>query len=147
MEVILKQDVKNLGSKDELVKVRPGFGRNFLIPRGMAILADESVKKSHAEFVKQRAHKEAKIREEAQASGEKLKGMLVKVGAKVGESGKIFGSVNSIQLAEAIKALGIEVDRKNIQMQEGIKSVGTYEAAVKLHKEVSVKLKFEVVAE
>lgn len=146
MEVILKQDVRKLGSKDDIVKVKPGYGRNFLIPRGLAVMADENSKKVHAEVLKQRAHKEAKIKAEAEKVAEKLKGMALKVGAKVGESGKIFGSVNAIQLAEAIKNLGFDVDRKNITMDEdGIKSVGTYQATVKLHKEVVVKLSFDVV--
>ncbi len=146
MEVILKQDVKNLGSKDDVVKVRPGYGRNFLLPRGLAIVADQSAKKVHTEVLKQRSHKEAKIKAEAEKIAEKLKSMVLKVGAKVGESGKIFGSVNAIQLAEAIKNLGFDVERKNIQLdEEGIKTLGTYQATVKLHKEVIVKLPFEVV--
>lgn len=146
MEVILKQDVRKLGSKDDVVKVKAGYGRNFLIPRGLAVMADENAKKVHAEVLKQRAHKEAKIKAEAEKAAEKLKGMAVKVGAKVGESGKIFGSVNAIQLAEAIKNLGFDVDRKNITMdEEAIKSVGTYQATVKLHKEVIVKISFDVV--
>lgn len=146
MEVILTQDVKKLGGKDEIVKVKPGYGRNFLIPRGLAIIADNSTKKAHSETLKQRAHKEAKIKDEAERIAEKLKGMTVKVGAKVGESGKIFGSVNAIQLAEAIKKLGFDIDRKNITVDEdSIKALGTYQATVKLHKEVVVKLSFEVV--
>ena len=148
MDVILKQDVKNLGSKDEIVKVKPGFGRNYLIPKGLAVMADTSAKKSHAEIVKQRAHKEEKIKTAAQATAELLKNITLKVGAKAGESGKIFGSVNTLQIAEAIKKLGYEVDRKNIKMdEEGIKNLGTYTATVKLHKEVSVNVNFEVIAE
>ena len=146
MEVILKQDVRKLGSKDDVVKVKAGYGRNFLLPKGLAIVADESSKKVHTEVLKQRAHKEAKIKAEAEKVAEKLKSMVVKVGAKVGESGKIFGSVNAIQLAEAIKNLGFDVERKNIQLdEEGIKTLGSYHATVKLHKEVIVKLPFEVV--
>src|SRR3990167_2242144 len=118
MEVILKQDVRKLGSKDDVVKVKAGYGRNFLLPKGLAIVADESSKKVHTEVLKQRAHKEAKIKAEAEKVAEKLKSMVVKVGAKVGESGKIFGSVNAIQLAEAIKNLGFDVERKNIQLDE-----------------------------
>ncbi|MCC7303513.1 MAG: 50S ribosomal protein L9 [Bacteroidia bacterium] len=146
MEVILKQDVRKLGSKDDVVKVKAGYGRNFLIPRGLAVMADDNAKKIHAEVLKQRAHKEARIKDEAEKSAEKLKGMVVKVGAKVGESGKIFGSVNAIQLAEAIKKLGFDVERKNISLdEEAIKSVGSYQASVKLHKEVIAKITFEVV--
>ncbi len=147
MEVILTQDVKKLGSKDEIVKVRPGFGRNFLLPRGLAVIADGSAKLAHAELMKQRAHKEAKIKAEAEKIAEKLSGMVVKVGAKVGESGKIFGSVNAIQIAEAIKKLGFDVERKNIDIvnEDSIKTLGTYQATVKLHKEVLLKMNFEVV--
>ncbi len=148
MEVILKQDVKNLGSKDDIVKVRPGYARNFLFPKDLAVMADESSRKMHAETVKQRAFKEEKIIKEAQTNAKSLEGMIVKIGAKVGESGKIFGSVNSIQLAEAIKKLGFDVERKNIAMdEEGIKSTGTYHANVKLHKAVTAKVTFEVVSE
>lgn len=148
MEVILKQDVKNLGSKDEIVKVKPGFGRNFLIPKGFAVMADESSKKSHAELVKQRAYKEGKIKKAAQDIAELLKNIVVKIGAKVGESGKIFGAVNTLQLAEAIKKLGYEVERKDILIdEEAIKTIGAYTAKVKLHRDVNVTVNFEVVAE
>jgi large subunit ribosomal protein L9 len=147
MEIILKQDVKNLGYKDDVVKVRPGYGRNFLIPQGAAIMADEKGKKILAENVKQRAHKEAKIQAEAEKVAVKLKDILVQVPAKVGEAGKIFGSVTSVQLHDALKKLGYEVDRRNITMAEdAIKTVGTYSADVRLHKHVSAKVAFEVVA-
>ncbi len=149
MEVILKQDIKGLGEKDDVVKVRPGYGRNFLIPNGKAIIANETNKKIQAEISKQRAFKEEKIRKEATAVAGKLKDQVLKVGAKVGESGKIFGSVNAIQLADAINKLGFEVDRKNITINnvESIKSVGTYTADVKLYKDILVKVNFEVVSE
>ena len=147
MEVILKQDVKNLGDKDDVVKVRPGYGRNFLLPKGLAITADKTNKKILAETTKQRAFKEEKIKTAATATANSLKDMIVKVGAKVGESGKIFGSVNALQIAEAIKKLGIEVDRKNINLKEDIKTIGTYTADVRLHKEVNAKITFEVVGE
>lgn len=149
MEIILKQDVKNLGDKDELVKVKPGYGRNFLIPRGMAIIADEKNKKIHAETVKQRAHKEAKIKAEAEKSAAKLKEMVVKVGAKAGENGKIFGSVNAVQIAEALRNLGLDVDRRHITIinEENVKTLGTYTAKARLHKEVTVEFSFEVVSE
>ncbi len=148
MEVILKQDVKNLGYKDDVVNVKPGYGRNFLIPKSMAALATVSSKKVLAETVKQRAFKEQKIRAAAEATAAKLKDMVVKVGAKVGESGKIFGSVTSVQLADAIKKLGYDVDRKNITISgDGIKTIGTYTAEVRFHKEVVGALTFEVVQE
>ncbi|MCU0434793.1 MAG: 50S ribosomal protein L9 [Bacteroidia bacterium] len=149
MEVILKQDVKNLGYKDDVVAVKPGFGRNFLIPRGMAILADASAKKVHAENVRQRAHKEAKIREEAEKLAGKLKDMLVKVGAKAGENGKIFGSVTGVQLADALRKLNIEIDRRNITIEneENVKTLGTYQAKARIHKDVAATFSFEVVGE
>ena len=148
MEVILKQDVKNLGYKDDVVNVKPGYGRNFLIPKNMAAVATVSSKKVLTETVKQRAFKEQKIKAAAEATAAKLKDMIVKVGAKVGESGKIFGSVTSVQLADAIKKLGYDVDRKNITLsEEGVKNIGTYTADVRFHKEVTGKITFEVVQE
>jgi len=148
MEVILKQDVKNLGHKDEVVKVRPGYGRNYLIPQGFAMLATEGNRKMLAESVRQRAHKEEKLRTEATATAEKLAALSVQVGAKVGESGKIFGSVNAIQIAEALRKAGIEIDRKNISLdEEAIKQIGTYTAHVKVYKDIKADVKFEVVAE
>lgn len=148
MEVILKQDVKNLGYKDDVVNVKPGYGRNFLIPKNMAAVATVSSKKVLTETVKQRAFKEQKVKAAAETTAAKLKDMIVKVGAKVGESGKIFGSVTSVQLADAIKKLGYDVDRKNITLsEEGVKNVGTYTADVRFHKEVTGKVTFEVVQE
>ena len=148
MEIILKQDVKSLGYKDDLVKVKNGHGRNFLIPKGIAIIANETNKKILAETIKQRAFKEEKIKTAAKAIADSLKDTLLKVGAKVGEKGKIFGSVNTLQVAEAIKKLGYEVDRKNITLnEESIKTIGTYTADVRLHREISIKINFEVVEE
>jgi len=148
MEVILKQDIKGLGFADELVKVRPGYGRNFLIPRGMAVLATEGARKMHAEVLKQRAFKEEKLRKEAQANAEKLAGVTIKIGAKAGENGKIFGSVTTIQVAEALNKAGYPVERKNIEISEdSIKALGTYSAKVRLFKEVAATVNFEVVAE
>jgi large subunit ribosomal protein L9 len=148
MEVILTKDVENLGSKDEKVTVKNGYGRNFLIPNGAAILATESVKKMHDETVKQRAHKAEKQKEEAQAAADKLKSATIKVGAKVGEAGKIFGSVGALQVAEAIKAAGFDVDRKGIKIvNEPIKSVGKYDAQIKFHKGITETIQFEVVEE
>lgn len=148
MEVILKQDVDNLGSTNEIVTVKPGYGRNFLIPKGMAILATPSMKKVMAENVKQQAHKAAKVKDEAEALAGKLEGVTLKIGTKAGESGKIFGSVNTIQLAEALAKAGFEVDRKKISIKdEPIKNLGSYKATIKLHKEVSQEVAFDVVEE
>jgi large subunit ribosomal protein L9 len=148
MEVILKQDVKNLGDKDDVVNVKPGYGRNFLIPKGLAAMATVSAKKVLTETVKQRAFKEEKIKKVAETTAAKLKDIVVKVGAKVGESGKIFGSVTSVQLADAIKKLGYDVDRKNIKMSDdAVKTVGTYTAEVRFHKEVNGTVTFEVISE
>jgi large subunit ribosomal protein L9 len=148
MEVILKQDVKNLGYKDDVVKVKPGYGRNFLIPKGLAAMATVASKKMLSETVKQRAFKEEKIRKTAETAAAKMKDLVVQVGAKVGESGKIFGSVTTVQLADAIKKMGYEVDRKNIKMSEdAVKTVGTYTAEVRFHKEVTATVTFEVVPE
>ncbi len=150
MEIILKQDVANLGHKDDIVTVRNGYASNYLIPQGFATLATVSAKKMHAENVKQRAHKEAKIREEALALAGKLNGVTINVVAKVSSTGKIFGSVNNIQIAEALVAKGFEVDRRNVTIIGGadhVKEVGTYEAEVKIHRDVKAKITFEVVAE
>lgn len=148
MEIILNQDVKGLGYKYDIVKVKAGYGRNYLIPRGIAVLATESNKKVQAETLKQRAFKEDKLRKEATVNAEKLTAVSLKIGAKAGDSGKIFGSVTNIQVAEALKNAGIEVERKNIELtSEGIKTLGTYSAKVRLFKEVVATVTFEVVAE
>lgn len=148
MEVILKKDIDKLGYKDDVVKVRDGYGRNFLIPKGLAIVATESEKKILAENLKQRAHKEAKVKAEAEKIAASLKTVAVKVGAKAGESGKIFGSVNTIQVADALKKLGFDFERKNITIKnEPIKVLGKYEAVIRLHKELAETITFEVVEE
>lgn len=148
MEVILRKNVDKLGYKDEVVTVKNGYGRNFLIPQGYAILATESEKKAHAEVMRQKSHKESKIKEEAEAIAKKLDGLTVKIAAKIGESGKIFGSVNTIAISEALKAEGLEIDRKSIKIiDEPIKEVGTYAASANLHKEVRKEFNFEVVGE
>ena len=148
MEVILLQDVARLGSKDDVVTVKNGFGRNFLIPQKMAVIATESAKKVLAENIKQRAHKEAKLKDLALGVAEKIKTVQLVIGAKTSSTGKIFGSVNTIMLAEAINAKGFEIDRKQIMISEdSIKEVGNYTAKIKLHKEVVVELSFEVVSE
>ena len=148
MEIILKQDLKGLGYKNDIVKVKNGYGRNFLIPQRIAVLATDSNKKMQAEEIKQSSFKEQKLRNEATAMAAKFADVTVKVGAKAGESGKIFGSVTNIQLADALKKAGYEVERKNIEMnEEAIKALGTYTAKVRLFKEISATINFEVIAE
>lgn len=149
MEIILKQDIANLGHKDDIVKVRNGYAVNYLIPQGMAILATESAKKVLAENIRQRAHKEAKLREEASALAAKINGTTIKVVAKMSSKGKIFGSVNNIQIAEAITALGVDVDRRNITIagMDNIKEAGIYDASVKFYKDIKADIKVEVVGD
>ena len=148
MEIILLQDVERLGSKDEIVSVKDGYAINFLIPKKKAIAASASAKKVLAENIKQRAHKESKLKEEATQIAEKLVNKKITIGAKTSSLGKIFGSVNTIQLAEAINKKGFEIDRKQIILPEdSIKEVGNYTAKIKLHKEVVIDIEFEVVAE
>lgn len=148
MKVILLQDVTNLGSKDESVVVKDGYGRNYLIPQKMAILSTPSAAKVLAENQKQRAHKEAKLKEEALKMAEQLKTISITVGAKTSSTGKIFGSVNNIQIAEALKEKGFDVDRKQILIkQDSIKEIGTHTVKIKLHREVVVEYSFEVVSE
>jgi large subunit ribosomal protein L9 len=148
MEIILKKDLKGLGYKNDIVKVKNGYGRNFLIPQGVAVLATDSNKKMQAEEIKQSSFKEQKLRTEATATATKLAEVIVKVGAKAGESGKIFGSVTNIQLAEALKKAGYDLERKNIEMNEdAIKTLGNYTAKVRLFKEISATINFEVIAE
>ena len=148
MEVILKKNVDNLGYTNEIVTVKPGYGRNFLIPQGYAVLSTASAKKAHAEIMKQKAHKESKVLAEAQELGKQLENSAVKIQTKVGEKGRIFGSVNTVQLSEALKAAGVEVDRKSLKIkEEPIREVGTYEAVANLHKEVKATFSFEVLGE
>jgi large subunit ribosomal protein L9 len=148
MEIILKQDVNKLGQKDDIVNVKDGYGRNFLIPRGFAVAASPSAKKMHTENLRQRAHKEEKIKIAAQEIAEKLAGIKLTVGAKISTSGKIFGSVNTIQIAESLKEKGFDIDRRSITLPEDqIKEVGSYKAVVKLHREVKVEIDFEIVGE
>ena len=148
MEIILKQDVKNLGYKDDLIKVKNGYGLNFIIPRGFGILATDQMKKVRLENIKQKAYKEQKIEKSANELCELLKNISVKVMAKAGDQGKIFGSVTTLQLADAINKLGYEVDRKNITINdEPIKNLGKYTANVRLHKNIAVDVNFEVVEE
>jgi large subunit ribosomal protein L9 len=148
MEIILLQDVNKLGQKDDIVHVKNGYGTNFLIPNGYAVAATPSAKKMHAENMKQRAHKEEKIRITAQKMASALSDVNLVVGAKTSSSGKIFGSVNTIQIAAALKEKGFDIDRKSITLPEDqIKEVGKYKAVIKLHREVKVEVGFEIVAE
>lgn len=148
MDIILREDVKNVGNKNDIVSVKTGFARNFLIPNGKAIVATESARKVVAEVVRQQSHKAAKAMEAAEGVVENLNKLTVKIGAKAGESGKIFGSVNNIQLAEAIQAAGYDVERKQITLSnDTIKELGSYEAKVKVYKDVFATVKFDVVAE
>ena len=149
MEIIVKQDVDNLGHKDDIVKVRNGYATNYLIPRGMAIMATASAVKMHQENMRQRAHKEAKVREDAQALAARLAACQIKIATKVSSNGKVFGSVNNIQVAEALAAQGIEVDRRNITFTgaEALKEVGVHEAVIKIYREISATIQVEVVGE
>lgn len=147
MKIILKEDVSGLGYKDDVVEVKSGYGRNYLIPTGKAVIASESALKVLAENQRQRAHKLAKIKADAEALAEQLKGIQLTIGAKTSETGTIFGSVNAIQIADALEKLGHNIDRKIIEITNPVKEVGNYTATVKLHKEVSVEISFEVVAE
>lgn len=147
MEVILLTDVQGLGYKDDIVKVKNGYGRNFLIPTRRAVIASESARKNLAEKLKQRAHKLAKIKEEAQALAEKLaKVPTIVIATKVSPTGVIYGSVNSLQIADKLKEAGFDIDRKRIDVK-GVKEIGEYKATVHLHKEVSVEVPFQVVDE
>lgn len=149
MEVILKQDVQKLGHKNDLIKVKNGYARNYLIPQGLAIAATPSAKKMNIENVKQRAHKEEKLRNDASTAAKKLENVTLKIGAKTSTTGKIFGSINTIQIAEALTAKGYEVDRKNINIYDAdnIKEVGSFKAKVRLYKDITVDINFEVVSE
>ena len=147
MKISLKEDVHGLGYKDDVVEVKDGYGRNFLIPTGKAVVATPSALKMLAENQRQRAHKLAQIKAEAEAAAAALEGVALTIGAKTSSTGTIFGSVNSIQIAEALEKLGHNVDRKLIFIKETIKEVGKYSATIRFHKEVSVEIPFEVVAE
>lgn len=147
MKVILKEDIANLGYKDDVVEVKNGYGRNYLIPQKKAVIASESALKVLAENLKQRAHKIAKLKADAEALAATLEGVSLTIGAKTSATGTIFGSVNSIQIADALEKLGHNIDRKLIFVKDSIKEVGNYTATIKLHKEVSVEIPFEVVAE
>ena len=147
MELILVEDVAGLGYKNDIVSVKKGYGRNYLIPQGKAVIASDSARKVLAENLKQRAHKLAKIKADAEELAAKLAPVALTIATKVSATGTIFGAVTNIQIAEALAKLGFEIDRKTIVVKETVKEVGSYTATVKLHKEVSVEIPFEVVAE
>ncbi len=147
MEVILKDDVKGLGFKNDIIEVKPGFGRNYLIPQGIAVMADKTNKKIVAENIRQAAHKAEKVKLDAQTIADQIGDQTFELRAKVGESGKIFGAVTTTQLSEALRAKGIEVDRKKISFDQEVKSAGEFTASIALHKEVKHTARFTVVAE
>ena len=145
MEVILKDDVKGVGYKNDIVVVKPGFGRNYLIPQGLAVMATPSARKVVAENVRQVAHKAEKIQNDAQDLANRIGTTVLEIPAKAGETGKIFGAVTSLQVSEALKALGYDVDRKRIDFDQEVKSLGEYTATLNLHKEVKHQIRFNVV--
>lgn len=147
MQVILKEDIANLGFKDDVVTVKDGYGRNYLIPQKKAVIASESAKKVLAENLRQRAHKLEKIKKDAQELAAKLEGVSLTIGAKTSSTGTIFGSVTNIQIADALEKKGFVVERKVINIKDHVKEVGAYKAILKLHKEISVEIPFEVVSE
>lgn len=147
MKIILKEDVRGLGYKDDVVEVKDGYGRNYLIPQGKAIVATPSAVKILEENLRQRAHKLAKIKEDALVAAAAIEGVALTIGAKTSANGTIFGSVNAIQVAEALEKLGHNIDRKLIIIKDNIKEVGKYSATIQFHKEVAVEIPFEVVAE
>ena len=148
MEILLKKDVANLGYAGEIVKVKAGYGMNYLIPQGFAVSATESVKKQHAETLRQRAHKEAKLLADAEALAATVSAQVLEVKVKVSESGKLYGSVTTMDLEQALAAKGLNIDKKDITILAGeVKEVGEYEAAVKIYKAIKSTFKFNVVAE
>lgn len=147
MKIILKEDIANLGYKDDVVEVKNGYGRNYLIPQGKAVIATPSALKVLAENQRQRAHKLEKIKADAEAAAAALEGVKLTIGAKTSSTGTIFGSVNNIQIAEALEKLGHNIDRKIIVLKDSVKEVGEYTATIKLHRDVAVEIPFEVVSE
>ncbi len=147
MEIILKQDIQGLGYKNDTIKVKAGYGRNFLIPNGSAILANESNKRMTAENIRQAAHKAAKLKQDAEALAAKIGDLTIEIGTKAGESGKIFGAVTAIQVADILKTKGFDVDRKKVTFKEQPKQLGAYVAILDLHKELKHSITVNVVAE
>lgn len=147
MDVILKQDVTGLGYKNDTIKVKAGYGRNYLIPNGIAIIANDSNSRLISENIRQAAHKAAKLKQDAEAIVQKIGDMTIEIGTKAGESGKIFGAVTAVQVADALKAKGFDIDRKKISFKEQPKQLGTYTATLDLHKEVKHTVAVNVIAE
>src|SRR5689334_25300068 len=147
MEVILKQDVQGLGYKNDTVNVKPGYGRNYLIPNGFAINATDSNKRLTTELVRQVAHKAAKLKQDAEALAAKIGELTIEIGTKAGESGKIFGAVTALQIADVLKAKGFDIDRKKVILKEATKQIGTYKATLDLHKEVKHEIEVKVVGD
>ena len=147
MKIILKENIPSLGYKDDVVEVKDGYGRNYLIPQGLAIIASESALKRRAEDQKQRAHKLEKIKADAEAAAAALEGVKLTIGAKTSSKGTIFGSVNALQIAEALEKLGHIVDRKIIEIKGPVKEVGVYKALIRFHKDINREIEFEVIAE
>lgn len=147
MEIILKEDVEGLGYKNDTVKVKAGYGRNYLIPNGLALFANDSNKRLIAENIRQMAHKAAKLKQDAEAVVEKLGDLVIEIKTKAGESGKIFGAVTALQVSDVLKAKGFEIDRKKIHFKEQPKQLGTYIATLDLHKELKHEIKVNVVEE
>jgi large subunit ribosomal protein L9 len=147
MEIILKQDVAGLGYKNDIVKVRPGYGNNYLIPNGIALVATDSNKRLVQENIRQMSHKAAKVKQDAEALAAKIGDLTIEIGTKAGETGKIFGAVTALQIADVLKSKGFEIDRKKVVLKEAPKQLGTYNATLDLHKEVKHEIKVKVVAE
>lgn len=147
MEIILKEDIKGLGFKNDTVTVKPGYGRNFLIPQGMAIIASKSNKKMIEENIRQAAHKAEKLKKDAEEIANKLEDLTLNINTKAGESGKIFGAITALQVADALKEKGFDIDRKKISFNSAIKEIGEHTATILLHKEVQPEIKLNVVAE
>lgn len=145
MEVILKDDIKNLGYKDDIVNVKPGYGRNYLIPQGLAVIASPSNRKMAEENTRQASHKAEKVKNDAQAIADKMGDLTLEIPAKAGESGKIFGAVTTLQVADVLKEKGFEVDRRKIDFNQDIKNLGEYTAEIDLHKEVKKEITIKVV--
>jgi large subunit ribosomal protein L9 len=147
MEVILKQDVSGVGYKNDIVKVKAGYGNNYLIPNGFALIANDSNKRLVKENVRQAAHKAAKVKQDAEAIAAKVGELTIEIKTKAGESGKIFGAVTALQISDALKAKGFDIDRKKVVLKESPKQLGTYNAVLDLHKEVKHEIKVKVVGE
>jgi large subunit ribosomal protein L9 len=147
MEVILTQDVQGLGYKNDVVKVKPGYGRNYLIPNGVALIANDSNKRMTSENTRQAAHKAAKVKQDAEAIAQKMGELTIELKTKAGETGKIFGAVTAIQIADALKAKGFDIDRKKVMLKEHPKQLGTYKVNLDLHKEVKHEITVNVIGE